>query len=177
MSNVYWADNALTPPQVAELLDYVQSAQGRFSAATTYPPTPGFREALILTKHKWHKLFLPLVEAHLETAREHLGLPAFEVGEIECQITATPAGGYFKRHTDNGQPNTATRRLAWLYYFWEQPKPFTGGELAIGREVIEPHYNGLAFFDAGQQHEVRYVSAPDGFMNSRFTVNGWVRAK
>ena len=123
-----------------------------------------------------------------------LGIAPFSVGEVETQVTVSGPGDYFKRHDDNGSPETAARRLSWVYYVHSDPKPFTGGELVMygargpdgqpGAYVIEPENDSLVVFPSECLHEVRAVHPRDlrsleesagNPLNSRVTVNGWVR--
>lgn len=113
-----------------------------------------------------------------------------EISEIEMQITAHNHGHYYKIHNDNGSPDTATRFLTYVYYYYQDPKPFTGGELRIyelavkdGFYVagdryrdIEPLHNSLIIFPSHYMHEVLPIQCPSlRFEDSRFTVNGWIR--
>jgi SM-20-related protein len=118
-----------------------------------------------------------------------LGLEAFSVSKIETQLTAHNDNNYYKIHNDNGSPETATRRLTYVYYFYQTPQPFTGGELTLydsadaftiddrtARQVIQPLNNSLVIFPSQFMHEVLPVRCPSQkFRDSRFTINGWIR--
>jgi Rps23 Pro-64 3,4-dihydroxylase Tpa1-like proline 4-hydroxylase len=117
-------------------------------------------------------------------------MPPFTVGRIECQVTASTDGSYFRPHTDAGKGTLdATRKLTYVYYFNREPKGFTGGELRVyddefvnGKfsstdtfQLVEPRNNSIVFFNAAIMHEVVPVHVPSkDFADSRFTVNGWV---
>ena len=45
-----------------------------------------------------------------------LGVAPFPIGTVENQVTVSRGGDFFKEHDDNGSPETATRRLSWVYY-------------------------------------------------------------
>jgi predicted 2-oxoglutarate/Fe(II)-dependent dioxygenase YbiX len=119
-----------------------------------------------------------------------LKVAPFPIGEIEAQLTVHSDGDYFHVHTDNGDDQTRTRVISYVYYFHRQPKRFSGGELvlfdtrvenghsiAVGPPVvIEPEDDSLVVFPSGCLHEVRPVQMlsadPE---DGRFTINGWVR--
>ena len=115
----------------------------------------------------------------------------FPIGSIEAQLTAHNDGEYFKLHNDNSVEAVASRVLTFVYYFHQQPKAFTGGELRIydgkfegekdekfvptGYHVVVPRNNCIVFFPSQLMHEVTQVQCPSqNFLDGRFTVNGWV---
>lgn len=119
-----------------------------------------------------------------------LEIPPFTISQIESQLTAHNDGNYYKLHNDNGSLETATRELSYVYYFYREPKPFSGGELRIydsriennfyvaakSSKTVEPRNNSIMFFLSRYLHEVLPVSCPSkAFADSRFTINGWVR--
>lgn len=117
---------------------------------------------------------------------EMLGIAPFPMGELETQVTVSSGGDYFKRHDDNGSPETRARRISWVYYLHRTPRPFQGGELVVygarlpdgtpGSYVIEPENDTLIVFPAETLHEVRPVRAPScSPLDARVTVNGWIR--
>jgi hypothetical protein len=112
-----------------------------------------------------------------------LTIPAFATGPLEIQLTSHNDGEYYRWHTDNGLPETASRMVTFVYYFHREPKPFSGGECVIygsdgATTVIEPRNDSLLLFDASTKHEVKPVSCRSGrFEDGRFTLNGWVHRK
>jgi SM-20-related protein len=118
-----------------------------------------------------------------------LGLEAFPIKAIETQLTAHNDDNYYKIHNDNGSPETVTRRLTYVYYFYQTPQPFSGGELTLynstdaftidantSRQVIQPLNNSIVIFPSQFMHEVLPVRCPSQkFSDSRFTINGWIR--
>jgi Rps23 Pro-64 3,4-dihydroxylase Tpa1-like proline 4-hydroxylase len=76
-----------------------------------------------------------------------------------------------------------------VYYFYQEPKAFSGGELKIydskiednyyvpadSFHIIKPNNNKIVFFFSHYMHEVLAVKCPSGnFTDSRFT--GWIRS-
>lgn len=112
-----------------------------------------------------------------------LGIPSFEISQIEIQLTSHNHGEFFKPHADNGKGKFKTRIITFVYYFNSVPKMFTGGQLLFLQNkpkplVIEPENNMIVFFDSSLIHAVHPVSCPTKqFEHGRFTLNGWIRKK
>lgn len=119
-----------------------------------------------------------------------LKLNPFNITQVEAQLTAHNDGHYYKVHNDNGSEDTATRVLTYVYYFYQTPKPFSGGLLRIYDSRIQNNYyvqaesfqdvtpinNSIVFFPSHYMHEVLPIHCPSRqFADSRFTINGWVR--
>ncbi|MEO1185168.1 MAG: 2OG-Fe(II) oxygenase, partial [Cyanobacteria bacterium J06636_27] len=120
----------------------------------------------------------------------HKLIPEFSVSHVEMQMTAHNDGAFYKAHTDAGSEKTKTRELTYVYYFYQEPKQFSGGELKIydtevqgkkviqkeNSQVIEPRNNSIVFFNSRCKHEVLPISCSSNeFKASRFTLNGWLR--
>lgn len=115
----------------------------------------------------------------------------FPVSKFEAQLTVHTDGGYYKIHTDNDPPGLGdcTREITYVYYFYQEPKSFQGGELRLydtqivnqtfamnGNFIeIQPRNNSIVFFDSRCLHEVLPVRCSSkAFEDGRFTVNGWI---
>jgi Rps23 Pro-64 3,4-dihydroxylase Tpa1-like proline 4-hydroxylase len=120
---------------------------------------------------------------------EKWGRDPFPISRIETQATASNHGDFFHCHSDNGAETVAAREITFVYFFHREPKPFSGGELRIydsrrendcyvptaNYRTIVPEQNQLVLFASGLSHEITPVDCPSGkFVDSRFTVNGWV---
>lgn len=115
---------------------------------------------------------------------------------LELELAAHGDGAFFRPHTDipvgaDRQPLGANpgedRILSAVYYFYGEPKAFSGGQLrlyAFGpnppdgeqREHIdlEPVRNSLVAFPSWVAHEVRPITCPSGeFRDYRFALNCW----
>ncbi|MFN3926468.1 MAG: 2OG-Fe(II) oxygenase [Pseudanabaenaceae cyanobacterium] len=84
---------------------------------------------------------------------------------------------------DNGSPDSATRELTYVYYFYQEPKKFTGGKLLLydgltknnnmfdkaeTYKTYTPSNNTITFFPSHYLHEVLPVSCPSrNFADSR----------
>jgi len=129
----------------------------------------------------------------LPHARRELGVSYFPPGAVERQVTAHGDGDFFGFHNDIGDPwsTMSSRRVSFVYYFHEEPRGFSGGQLRLydtncfddGRREaadsyrdIEPTDNSVIFFASDAYHEVLPVHLDgdrDPHDARRFTVNGW----
>jgi len=184
-------DDFLSPNQLSELLRYSIKKQPEFVPTTNSANDPNYRRSFYLSYFpEFSELMINLVRKITPQILTHLGINNFEIGQIESQMTAHNHGNYYKIHNDSGSPDTVTRTLTYVYYYYREPKAFTGGELVIydskiengfsvaakSHKVIQPKNNTIVFFPSHCMHEVLPVSCPsEYFADSRFTINGWVR--
>lgn len=125
--------------------------------------------------------FVPWLLGVVPAALKRLGLEPIAVPAVEVQMTAYHHRGGYMRHTDSGSEEPGHfhnyRRLTFVYYAWERPRPFKGGELAFPdhRLVVEPANDSLVCFDSSLPHEVRpvFTSRSDP-ASCRFAITGWV---
>jgi SM-20-related protein len=117
------------------------------------------------------------------------GRDLFPISHVETQATASNHGDFFACHSDNGAEVVATREITFVYFFHQEPKQFSGGELRIydsrrdndnyiptaNYRTFVPEQNQLVLFTSGLSHEITPVDCPSGqFADSRFTINGWI---
>ncbi len=184
-------DNFLTVEEHKKLLDYVVKRESAFVPTSTSTGDLDYRRSMILHSFpEFSQLVVNRIQAILPDVFRKLNLSLFPVAEIEAQLTSHNDGNYYKVHNDNGSPDTATREFTYVYYFYREPKSFSGGELVIydskiennfyvqadSYKIVEPRNNSIVFFMSRYLHEVLPVSCPSkAFADSRFTINGWVR--
>lgn len=184
-------DNFLTPEEHQALLAYVERRQSEFVGTTTFTGAQNYRESVVLYSFpEFEDLIRQRLVSMLPPVLEQLGLPPFNVSQIEAQLTAHNDGQFYKVHNDNGSADTAVRELTYVYYFYREPKAFTGGELVIYDskvehnyyvqadtfKTVEPRNNSIVFFLSRYMHEVLPIQCPSQqFLDSRFTINGWIR--
>ena len=184
-------DDFLSATQLNELLRYSVAKQSEFVPTTNSASDPNYRRSFYLSYFpEFSELMIELIRKITPQIITHLNINNFEIGQIESQMTAHNHGNYYKIHNDNGSPDSTTRVLTYVYYYYREPKPFTGGELVIydgkiengylvaakSHKVIQPTNNSIIFFPSQCMHEVLPVSCPSQyFADSRFTINGWVR--
>ncbi|NEQ73778.1 MAG: proline hydroxylase [Okeania sp. SIO2C9] len=184
-------ENFLTQSENQQLFNYVLQRQSDFVPTTTSTKAENYRRSLVLHSFpKFRELIVNRIKEVLPDALKKLNIPEFSIAEIESQLTAHNDNNFYKIHNDNGSPDTATRVFTYVYYFYQEPKAFTGGDLIIydsqikGKyyvkadtfKTIEPKNNSIIFFLSRYMHEVLSVSCPSkAFSDSRFTINGWIR--
>lgn len=184
-------DNFLTVEEHQRLLNYVFQRESAFVPTSTSTGDLDYRRSMILHSFpEFSQLVVNRIQAILPDVFRKLNLPSFPIGEIEAQLTSHNDGNYYKVHNDNGSPDTATREFTYVYYFHQEPKAFSGGELLIydskiennfyvkvdSYKRVEPRNNTIVFFLSRYLHEVLPVNCPSkAFADSRFTINGWVR--
>lgn len=181
-SYVWWRD--FLPPELVQMAQQtVIDKREHFVPTRVSTNEDGYRKSSVL----WHWQFMELyqqftdrISSFVPEVSRTLGLE-FEPGNVECQMTISHGGDYFKQHNDNGTPDTETRRLTYVWYFLvSEHKKFTGGDLRlrIGDEdvFIPPNHNSIIWFPSGLWHEVLPVELQsDNWIDGRATLNGWVR--
>ncbi|MEH2366639.1 2OG-Fe(II) oxygenase [Nostoc sp.] len=184
-------DNFLQPEEHKHLLKYVLDKESDFLPSNTSTKDINYRQSMVIYSFpEFSELILKRIQAMIPDIMSKLNLPLFSVSQVESQLTAHNDGNYYKLHNDNGSPDTTTRELTYVYYFYQEPKSFSGGELLIYDSKIEnnvyvnaetfktvkPRNNSIVFFLSRYMHEVLPVNCPSqAFGDSRFTINGWVR--
>ncbi|MCX7596558.1 MAG: 2OG-Fe(II) oxygenase [Fischerella sp.] len=184
-------DNFLTPEEHKQLIKYVLKKETAFVPTNTSTNDINYRRSMVLYSFpEFSEMMIKRIRAMIPDVICKLGLKSFSISQIEAQLTAHNDGNYYKIHNDNGSPDTANRELTFVYYFYREPKAFSGGELLLydskvennlyvnaeSFTKIEPRNNSIVFFLSRCMHEVLPVSCPSkSFGDCRFTINGWIR--
>jgi len=187
-------DNFLSPEAHDYALSTALTKADQFVTSQTTTNAEDYRRSSILYATLYPDLYELLrqrILGLLPNVLDELGLEYFEPGQVEMQLTAHNDGCFYKIHNDSGSPETQTRILTYVYYFYQEPKQFSGGELRLYEtdlkglmvtasdcfKTIEPANNRIVFFDSRCKHEVLPVACPSrSFQDSRFTLNGWIRS-
>jgi Rps23 Pro-64 3,4-dihydroxylase Tpa1-like proline 4-hydroxylase len=184
-------ENFIEPAVHGELLEFVLAREKNFVASSVSTNDDDYRHSLVLHEFPTYSaIFRERVRAMVPRLARAFGTGEFPVADIECQLTAHNDGDYFRLHNDSGSADTLDRVLTYVYYFNHEPKGFSGGQFRLynnrivgGRYEcgdvaadVEPKNNSILFFPSHCHHEVLPVHCPTKrFVDSRFTVNGWVR--
>ncbi|MBD2744002.1 2OG-Fe(II) oxygenase [Coleofasciculus sp. FACHB-1120] len=184
-------DNFLTQEEQKQLLNYVFQQESAFVPTSISTDATDYRRSMALYSFpEFSERIVNRLRAILPDIFSKLGILSFPASQIETQLTSHNDGNYYKVHNDNGSPDTATRELTYVYYFYQEPKLFSGGELLIydskiennfyvkadSFNTVEPRNNSIVLFLSRYMHEVLPVKCPSkAFADSRFTINGWVR--
>jgi len=133
-------------------------------------------------------LIEPAIRKAVDDAIPKLGLVNVDSYFLEPELGWCGDGGFFKVHSDSlYRDRFANQRvMTMVYYFYRQPKAFTGGQLCLyslgsapddgTRHEIEPQFDRAVFFPSWYPHEVLPVhcSSP-AFADGRFAISCWVR--
>jgi SM-20-related protein len=179
---------------VRRIEELVRTERARFQPSTainagmvTVEPTR--RAAITLTQTpRWVvDGFTGRLDGVLEFVCARFGLRPNPTGhQWDVHVTATPPGGGFVPHIDNGTPAIADRVLSWVYHVANGS--FTGGELTLydarepralldgltRRATVLPTPNTLVVFPSWLVHEITPVGSSSDSLG-RTTVHGWLR--
>ena len=123
--------------------------------------------------------------------------PVFDLAMTNFSEIQVSRYGDSKEHYDWHQDrinNNNTRWLSLVYYFWKEPKQFTGGQLGLtdgltvdGKLVeqkpkpkiykLTPENDMGIMFSSRTPHCVFPTSSPKTFIDGRFSVNMWIGYK
>jgi len=186
-----WIENFLTAAQCQSLLQYVRAQEHNFISTSNSDNDANYRRSMVLyTFPEFAELMTKRLNEITPFILTYLRLDSFSPSKVEIQLTLHNDGNYYKIHNDSGSPDCANRVLTFVYYFYREPKQFSGGELVLYDSKIEnncyvavstfktvkPQNNSIVFFPSYYMHEVLPVSCPSqAFLDSRFTLNGWIR--
>jgi SM-20-related protein len=190
-------DEFLAPQEMQELSRFTLEHEADF--CVSHVVSRDSTEGVVSENHRRSRVFMELgnqqdlilarIQSALPLVLSRLNIEQFPVTSVEAQITASNDGDFFRGHSDNSDPTTASRRLTFVYFFHREPRRFSGGELRIhdsrnGRDrqiatgsyqTIVPQQNQIVFFPCCALHEITPVECPSGlFADSRFTLNGWL---
>ena len=184
-------DRFLSPDERHRLLSFTFEREEEFVPTTTSTGAADYRSSLVLYAfQEFQDIVTDRIKAIFPDILRKLEMPEFPIAQVEAQLTSHNNGDFYKVHNDNGSPDTATRELTYVYYYYRQPKPFEGGELRIYDSVIrnnyyakaesfhtvEPRDNSIVFFPSRYLHEVLPIRCESkAFADGRFTINGWIR--
>ncbi len=186
----------LTPAENAELLRYALDNEGSFIPTTVVSSARERQNADHRSSKKlsgglgvWKPLLRQRFAKVFPEISKSVGLKENTFERIEVEVVAHNHGDRFGRHLDTlyygkGQSKKTTRFLSAVYYFFQEPRRFTGGELRLypfGSSPppdqfadVVPENNMAVFFPAFAAHEVLPVACSSRlFADSRFAVNCW----
>jgi SM-20-related protein len=189
-------DEFLVSEELTGLLDYTLTHSNYFASTRVISrdgegviDRANRRSRVLMAWSPFHELLANRIGAFFPVVLEKLGWPSFQVGHIETQLTASNHEEFFKTHSDNANVAVQTRQLTFVYFFYREPKAFSGGELRVYDtvlkdgchtpvgpfQVIHPRQNQIVFFPSYCLHEVTPIDCPSrAFADSRFTLNGWL---
>jgi len=185
----------ITSTQQNLLWQHVSRFREKFLATTVndndYRPASRQSQAIYLQDLKpIAKWFLPKVSDLIGEYYARLGLAEVPLGKTELQLTQHGDDSFFLAHRDTtGSGKYRLRRTTFVYYFYQEPRAFSGGDLLLFDETNDqneqrqryvrysPANNELLLFPSQAYHQVTPVhSGSKDFLSGRFTLNGWFSA-
>ena len=202
-------DDFLPDADRKALLDWAIGQQPQFQPAKVFAGDgsggdhidPRLRVAL---KHygigPLHPLLRERLLANLPAIMTMAGYNGPQPGSIEFELNAYGDGAHFGPHIDVpvgprrrtvGEQPGEDRLISAVYYFFRQPKAFSGGALRLYRfgadpsqgaetdsVTFEPVQNRLVVFPSWARHAVERVACKSGaFADYRFALNCWFCGK
>jgi SM-20-related protein len=185
-------DDFLGVDEHQDMLALALRDRSRFEAGTVEGSVhPGRRNSVILTfgETAHATLIANRLLVWFPLLAQALGEPVFPLQQIESQLTASNDGDFYSSHLDSSVRTIDGRAIACVYYFFRQPKGFTGGALRLYDTIeeagqfrqaesfqeIEPVSNRLVVFTSRTFHELRPTRCPSkDFADSRFAVTTWL---
>jgi SM-20-related protein len=154
---------------------------------------PGARKSLTSRDlGEFGQLLRARIAETVPAMRQELGLAEFELDHVELELAAHGHGGHFDHHTDTVHEGQTGRIMSAVYYFFAEPRRFSGGELRLfgwwrgdtsgshqpPHRYITPENDSLLVFPSWAMHEVMPVNCPsEEFADSRFSINCWIWRK
>jgi Rps23 Pro-64 3,4-dihydroxylase Tpa1-like proline 4-hydroxylase len=192
-ANYYKIENFLSPEEYQTALELAFANQEYFFSSKVLNNAEEHRKSSVFVMKNIPDFYEMMRHKVLEVrpqVLEQLNLDPFLVSWLEMQLTAHNDGDFYKIHNDAAPGEHSWNRvLTYVYYFYQEPRSFYGGNLRIYDtviqgdtvgikdkfETIEPQNNTIVFFDSRVKHEVMPVICPSlKFEDSRFTINGWI---
>ena len=188
-------DGFLGPKVNSRLLAYALSSESKFKKSTigsTGEHNPKVRVSSLLHDLRCFQAeFEQQVLALVPGIIKQLGLTPFLATGVETEIAAHGEGAFYNRHIDlftgENRNQEADRLISLVYYFYKEPRSFSGGQLRLypmpgiahrpDEQVIDvvPEQDKAIAFSSWMPHEVLPVTCPSGkFSDSRFAINCWV---
>jgi Rps23 Pro-64 3,4-dihydroxylase Tpa1-like proline 4-hydroxylase len=186
----------LSAEQHAGLLEWALASEPLLEASTigvdrlVNPASRRSRSLTISSAHQpWRDMLRQRVAEREAELFSGAGLKPFPVAQVELELVVYLDGAHFEAHQDThrqGNAGASDRGLTGVYYFYAEPKGFTGGNLRLIRfgcntaspgdfVEIEPEQNALLVFPSWAMHEVAQVRcATNGLRDARMAINCWL---
>ena len=185
----------LAPMELAWAHDLVSRQRDAFQASQVIgDDNQGIQDA----QHRRSRVLYDLgVFHHLMAARlswffphivYRLGVPPFDITQVELQLTSSGEGEFFRPHADNDNGPARGRAITFVLFCHREPRVFSGGQLRLyGRDpetgqhlmdeatVVTPAQNRMVLFPSDRLHEVTSVACLSrDILDTRLTLNGWL---
>ncbi len=181
-SSIVQLDNFLKPAEYQQLIETIFPQEATASSGIQLPTPQSFAPSREVLLHR--------VQMMLPDVLIQLGLEGFPLTEMEAEEIPNHATEGQEISTDGNSPETDLRVLNFCYFFYQTPKPFTGGEVRVydsqivnnnlciaqSYKTVEPRQNSIVFFLTSNAYEVLPVHPNSPAFGDRcFRVKGWMR--
>ena len=191
---IFLIDNFLTPLVVNDLLQQAIHTKNTFIPAKIDSHQPSYnpfkRKTWVSRQLGTFKpFFLNHIMHSFPDLCDQLGIPTFDIAQLEIKMTNHLDAGFFDIHQDNNHLFGDSKRvISWLYYFHQQPRCFEGGDLLLfdtndqtgsykelGLTKITPTCNRFVAFPSYFYHAVTpVILASNRFEEGRFAISGHI---
>ena len=195
MNELLCIHNFLGDSLRSQLLEFAITSESRFDATLVGvgdgAVTSSFRRSRRLCdigKHQGD--FETRVRGVFPRLISELGVMPFELDRCEIEMAVHTDADFYKRHVDTftgaGRSRGGDRVISCVYYFYQLPRAFRGGELKLyplpttARRapdplIVAPENDLLVAFSSWMPHEVLPVQfRSQDFAKARFSVNCWL---
>lgn len=188
-------DEFLAPMELAWAFDLVARRRSAFQTSQVIGDNdqgvqdPGYRRSRVLYDlGVFHQLVATRLTWFFPYILYKLGVPGFDITQVEVQLTSSGEGEFFRPHADNDNGPVRGRAITFVLFCHREPQVFSGGYLRLfGRDpgtgdhlmeeatVVTPSQNRMVLFPSDRLHEVTAVACPSrDILDTRLTLNGWL---
>jgi Rps23 Pro-64 3,4-dihydroxylase Tpa1-like proline 4-hydroxylase len=188
-------DDFLGEDEHRDMLAFALANEDKFSAGTVEGQESQHRQNMVIMnfhESAHSKLICNRLLTWLPQITQTMGIGLFPVESVESQLTASNDGHFYGMHLDVGSGDAAPRTLSCVYYFFQEPRPFSGGALRLYDSLhgagglrpadtfqeIQPVSNRMVIFASNSYHQLMHTRCPSRqFKDSRFAITNWIRQR
>ncbi len=182
----------LNETELAEIWNEVFSLEQFFSPARVHDKVDeNLRSAKVIFEKKIpqsSKILKRKLNELITKNKDYKNLLKLDVFNSQLHLSRHLNQDFLSKHRDNdGNSTESKREWTYIYYFFKEPKAFTGGELLIYHTNpinhnfvqsftrIIPKNNLLILFPSDFFHEVNQIKMESETpIKGRYTLNGWL---
>ncbi len=186
-------DDFLNVDEHRDMLAFAVANEDSFDAGTVEGQPSHHRQNLVIldfNKFAHSTLICNRLLTWYPQLAKSMGMDLFPMETVESQLTANNDGHFYGAHQDSGGQSAKQRVLTCVYYFFQDPRPFSGGALRLydhwrdGGQLrradtykeVNPVSNRLVVFPSLTYHELMPIRCPSRrFEDSRFAITNWIR--
>jgi SM-20-related protein len=195
MKEILCIQNFLGDSLRVQLLEFAIRSESRFDATLIGSSDGAVRPSVRRSRRlcyidELHHEFETRVRAVFPRLVQELGVMPFNLDRCEIEMAVHADADFYKRHVDtftgSERSHGGDRIISCVYYFYQLPRAFGGGELklyplptttrrATDPIIVAPENDLFVAFSSWMPHEVLPVRFPSqDFAKARFSVNCWL---